>query len=205
MPQRKKWLLFGLILVGILLSIVVFSGMVGGSGSAPTQTPTHAEPTFSMAGTAFDLLVKLTLVAILIVVTVWLLRRFMNRRKAPGNGYIEVVDRTHLSPNTVLYLVEVGERFVLLGSTSNQLSLLTELTDPGSLELLREAKREPSPGKVSISQSIASLAARLLGGGSSGEGKQAFDQVLTRVEATMRGKRVVSKAKATSGGRDGTG
>lgn len=207
MAQRRKWLLFGLILVGILLCIIAFSGMVGGWGSAPAQASPQAEPTFSMAGTAFDLLVKLTLVAGLIVVTVWLLRRFMTRRHTPSHGYIEVVDRTHLSPNTVLYLVEVGGKFVLLGSTSNQLSLLTEIADPLSLARLREPKKAASPGRVSISQSLSSLAARLLGGGTSGVGKQAFHQVLTRTEAAMVGKGAAAKAKASAGqhgaGQDG--
>jgi flagellar biogenesis protein FliO len=62
-------------------------------------------------------------------------RRYLPR---PGSGPLRVVGRTSLSPKHSVYLLEAGDRVLLVGTgPQGAPSLLGELTDPAELERLR--------------------------------------------------------------------
>ena len=81
--------------------------------------------------TSFGPLLLKTVVSLLVVVGVTVfgmygLKHFINRKKS-GNLAIRVIGSTMLGPKKGIYLVEVAERWLLLGVTDASISMLTEL------------------------------------------------------------------------------
>jgi flagellar biosynthetic protein FliO len=124
----------------------------------PAASPVVAPPWWALS---LDLAWKLALIVALIYLTVWLLRRFMNgtRGAAWRPGAVNVLDTTFLAPNRALYLVELGERVLLLGATPTQLSTLSEVADPEQVARLRERYARPAgPG---FAEQVRTIADRL--------------------------------------------
>ena len=81
--------------------------------------------------TSADLLLKLALVLVLIYICLWLLRRFTQPGASrPGAMLLGVVEQMTLAPGRSIYLIELGNRLLVIGSTANQLSTLAEIVDP---------------------------------------------------------------------------
>jgi len=72
----------------------------------------------------------LGIVLTLIVVAVWLLRRWVPAARVMDSSVLNVVGRASLSPKHSLALVQVGRRFVLVGISGDRLSGLCEVADP---------------------------------------------------------------------------
>ncbi|MCD6290981.1 MAG: flagellar biosynthetic protein FliO [Anaerolineae bacterium] len=97
---------------------------------------------------------SLALVVVAIYGVLWVMKTLLQRKNVMMGrpNLIRVWERTHLSPNRSLYLVEVGERVLLLGATDSQVNLLTELDravlaeqDPFATRLAQVAAQEPNP------------------------------------------------------------
>ena len=78
-----------------------------------------------------DLAVTL-LVFLVIIVGAWLAARWLMRRmygpQATTGGRLRVVERVPLEPRRTLYLVEAGEKLLLIGSTDHDVRVLGEFT-----------------------------------------------------------------------------
>lgn len=63
-----------------------------------------------------------------VFIVIWLLRRMAGSRSMVSNHYknIKVLERRHLSPQTMLYQVEIGGRQVLIAESKVHVSTLTE-------------------------------------------------------------------------------
>ena len=91
---------------------------------------------------ALDLVLKLGLVVALVLGTLWLIR-FVRRRTSRGSapsptvGFAEVLDSTELAPGQRVYLLDVGDRILVLGSTAQQVTTLSEIADGDEIEALR--------------------------------------------------------------------
>lgn len=97
---------------------------------------------------ALDVMIKLTIVIVLIVALTKVLQHMNRRSRLPvgGRSSISVVESLGLAQNQMLYLIEVGEKAILVGATATQLSTLTEITDPTVLASIRtRAKEEETP------------------------------------------------------------
>ncbi len=97
--------------------------------------------------TVVGLVIKLGIVIGLIYLTILGLRYFGNRgRKALlGGSSINVIERTALAQNRELYLIDVADKVLLLGATANNISVLTEITDPEAIEGLRTTAQPALP------------------------------------------------------------
>lgn len=82
----------------------------------------------------WDILWKTAFVLVILYCVLWAIRCFSGgqlvTRKDPS---ISVVETAHLGPGRAVHLVNVGNRTILLGATSHQVSLLVELA-PTDLE-----------------------------------------------------------------------
>jgi flagellar biosynthetic protein FliO len=112
----------------------------------PTE-PVSAVPWWTFSA---DLLVKLAFVLLLIYGSLWLLRRLtQNGPRRPGHMLVSIVEQTMLAPGRSVYLLELGNRMLLVGSTATQISTLAEISDPAEvaeLQGLRHSEHEsPSP------------------------------------------------------------
>ena len=134
-----------------------------GSGQTGTETaPEQAAvetPGAPGIGDLLNLGVRLALVAGGIYLAVWMLRRWMRRRRGAlsTSGRVRVLDTISLSTQRLLYVVDLGDKVVLLGATLQQLSLIAKLTDPDTIASFRTN----SEGKVILPGRLQAVLSRL--------------------------------------------
>lgn len=120
--------------LSLVIALVLFLG-----ADIPAQTttvdstlspsPTDYSP--SLAGIIFKLIISMILIVGLIYLSMYLIKKVNNR--AVGGGIvgdtIKVIGRTFISPKQSLYLVKIGQRYTVLGSTESNINKITELSD----------------------------------------------------------------------------
>lgn len=168
--------------VGIGIAILVVGALAlyaGGSGGskpaaqnptsslfAPVDGQTRPEPVADTvpgmsAKDVVSLIVKLGVVAAILGGSLWLLRRYAgaSNRAAGRTGAITVADTIVLAQGRALYLIDVGDRALVLGATPQQLSCLAELSDPDVLEKLRTVPERPAAPFAGLSERLAAAMA----------------------------------------------
>ncbi|MBI2760257.1 MAG: flagellar biosynthetic protein FliO [Chloroflexi bacterium] len=114
----------------------------------PQAQPAQAAPAMS-AGTVAGLVVKVGIVAVIMGVSLWLLRRYAGTNASRGGGRtgaVSIADTITLAQGKAVYVLDLGDRALVVGATTQQLSLLAEMTDPNALAKLRTTpERPPSP------------------------------------------------------------
>ncbi len=107
-----------------------------GVPAAPTSPPTA--PALSGSDIA-ALIVKIGVVAAVLGASLWLLRRYAGQRgRVQGRtGAVAIADTIPLAQGRAVYVLDVGDRALIVGATPQQLSLLAELTDEATLARLR--------------------------------------------------------------------
>jgi flagellar biosynthetic protein FliO len=154
------------ILVAVLVvgALAVYSSSAGGKSPAASSGSTglgisavpmeqetqQAQPMPSMsAGTVAGLVVKVGIVAVIMGVSLWLLRRYAGTNASRGGGRtgaLNIADTLTLAPGKAVYVLDLGDRALVVGATPQQISLLAEMTDPNALAKLRTTpERPPSP------------------------------------------------------------
>ncbi|HOD35788.1 MAG TPA: flagellar biosynthetic protein FliO [Syntrophales bacterium] len=91
----------------------------------------------------------LALVLGLMVVAMYVLKKFMNRT---GGGietdeFVKIVSTRYLGPKNSIVILDVLGRVIVVGISNQQISLLTEIDDRESLDRLQmtRGRRTPSP------------------------------------------------------------
>ena len=113
--------------------------------SAPTDpvglqlpSPVTADPDELFGGDWFSARESVwrTFVALLVVLALICLSVFVLKRLIGGAPVFldqrlgRVIGRIHLSPKAILYLVKVGDKVLVIGTTPTAISLVAEVTDP---------------------------------------------------------------------------
>jgi flagellar biogenesis protein FliO len=66
------------------------------------------------------------------------------KKKLPENDILRVITTTRLQGNDILYLVQVGYHYFLIGSGGNGLSLISQITDKETIDtIMLHATEEP--------------------------------------------------------------
>lgn len=125
------------------------------------QTEFQPLPWWTLAG---DVAFKLLIVLGLFFLAVRLLKPLASGASAGApQGLVNVLGTMALGPQRQLYLLEVGDKVILVGATSQQLSALGEITDPDVVERMRAAQRAASvPFAEQLSGLMEQWAPRLL-------------------------------------------
>lgn len=120
----------------------------------------------------------LTTLVVLLLFALGLARLFLKRSPYAVGGLpseaIDVLGRRVLDPRNSVYMVKIGSRMLLLGSSSNGLSALAEVTDPievASLANICAASQRPVPD-------AAKWFGKLWAGRSSAPDTRSFDDQL---------------------------
>ena len=160
-PKQRKRLLWIGVLAPVLLLSILFISLAAPSGPSDPAAPvlrasdslTVATPTavatasasssggsgFSLGGgQAFSLAWRLGLVVVIIAVSIVGLRWWGRRTSGPRSttGFLKVVDTLAISNGRMIHLVALGDRVIAVGATTQQLTLLNELSDDESLKVL---------------------------------------------------------------------
>ena len=97
-----------------------------------------AQESFDTTAATVKMMAALALIIGLLLVAMWLLKKFRPTRMALGgaNRSVEVLARTMLTPKAGLTVVKVVDKVFVLGVTDQQVNLVVELTDAETIESL---------------------------------------------------------------------
>jgi flagellar protein FliO/FliZ len=122
-----------------------------GDSTTTSSTTAKTETTpggFSMGGgEIFDLAWRLVLVVIVIAVSIFGLRWWTRRTAGPRStsGLLRVVDTLAVGTGRSIHLVSIGERVIVVGATTQQLSFLNELTEDEAVQLRTKSTSGAEP------------------------------------------------------------
>jgi flagellar biogenesis protein FliO len=122
----------------------------GATATPATESATSSGGFHPGGGEAVSLIWRLGLVVVIIGGSVMGLRWWGKRVSAPKSqtGYVRVVDTLPISNGRSIHLVALGKRVIAVGATASQMSLLTELDDDESADVLGRLP-EASDGPLS--------------------------------------------------------
>ncbi|MBD3401813.1 flagellar biosynthetic protein FliO [candidate division GN15 bacterium] len=95
-------------------------------------------------GALFKMIAALVIVIACIYGGLYLLNRQMKRRQfGKAGGTLDVIETAFVGPKKTVSLVRIADRAVLVGVTDNQITVLTELSEPETARILAE-QQQPS-------------------------------------------------------------
>lgn len=96
------------------------------SEQMPTPLPSSTEMTNSYEGAFIRMLVTLLGILFLVFATFWILRRLGAGKFKMGSGrLINILEKRPLSPKSMLYIVEIGNKKVLIAESQVEVRALT--------------------------------------------------------------------------------
>ncbi len=143
-------------LIGIL---VINSGQAAADNESIVQTSTvqktHADSEQSsyngFAASTMPSLLKvggaLAVVILAIYLGLFILKRMMGKKYSGNkkNNILEVLETTYIGPKKTISIIRVAGKSVLVASTENQISMLTEMDSDETKEIMREIDVEIEP------------------------------------------------------------
>lgn len=93
--------------------------------------PSSTEMTSSYEGAFVRMLVTLLGLVFLVFATFWILRRLGKGQFKMGSGRsINILEKRALSPKSILYIVEIGQKKVLISESQVEVRALTTFEEP---------------------------------------------------------------------------
>lgn len=147
---KSRLLLLGLIIVVLFSALIMNSDFVSAekNDQVVTKQETTASDIPAYSPTIFPSIAKIIGALALVIASIYgglfLLKKMMGR-KYSGNGKgnnLEVLETTYLGPKKTVSLIRVADKAVLVGSTESQISILTELSE-SSTEQIMESLSAP--------------------------------------------------------------
>lgn len=100
------------------------------SDQAPGPLPSSEEMTTSYEGAFVRMLVTLAGIVFLVFATLWILRRMGKGKFRLGLGQsINVIEKRALSPKSMLYIVEIGNKKVLIAESQLEVRSLATIEE----------------------------------------------------------------------------
>ncbi|HBH87652.1 MAG TPA: flagellar biosynthetic protein FliO [Syntrophaceae bacterium] len=92
----------------------------------------------------------------IMIAAVYFLKKFI---KGGGTGiddgkFIKIISTRYIGPKCSIMLMDVLSNIIVVGIANNQITMLTTISDPKSLEHLKEVEREKK-GPVSVFDNLA--------------------------------------------------
>lgn len=128
--------------------MVVSALLAGQAAAAPASAPV-GEGYGELLWMSIGLLAAIGVIA---VVAVRLFGGGRMLRRGSGGGLLEVIARQPLEPRRSLYVVRVGERRLLVGTSELGVTMLTELEGGGAEE---PSERQPAPSFAALVKDAA--------------------------------------------------
>ncbi len=112
-------------------------------------------------GAALKTLAMLSIVIAVLILVLFLMRRFLYLRTGSGHGeLIKVLSSYHMTPKERIALIDVAGEKVLIGITAENITRLAKIKDPKALARIENSKDHltggPSPFAKSLLSSLRS-------------------------------------------------
>jgi len=161
-----------------------------GRTTVPAEADTGGGGGFSLSGgEAVSLAWRLALAAVIIGVSIVGLRWWGKRTQGPRSttGFIRVVDTLAISNGRTIHLVALGDRVIAVGATTQQLTLLNELTDEEAADVLTATPANGNGQQLSTFAAELFASMRRMGseGRSTGTRREAAVERGERAEPTI--------------------
>ncbi len=102
---------------------------------SPTTLPSSHEMTDSYEGAFIRMLVTLLGLIFLVFATFWVLRRLGKGKFKMGGGHlINIIERKAVSPKTMLYVVQIGNKKVLISESQLEVRALSSHEESPDIE-----------------------------------------------------------------------
>ncbi len=152
-------------------------------------TPARPAPQGSTAMLFLATLLKLLVVLALIIGTIWVLRKFFGAGglAGPGGGPIRVLAMRHLDARHAVWIIEVGERMLVVGTGAGSMAALASIESPVERAAIRDRL---APGGEPFGSYLSAWASRMGGGepgGQLSEGRGFLAERLARLKAKRSG------------------
>ncbi len=137
----------------VLVLILVQTGQATVSGQDTTvapsflQTPQPADQN-GFGGALFRTILSLLVVLTIIYLGVWVLRKFTNAQQFRGTLSLKILGSTYLEGKKRISVVQVADRYLLLGVTDHSINLITELSPEEGETLFQKQKTSFEEGPV---------------------------------------------------------
>ncbi|NGX55399.1 MAG: hypothetical protein KR126chlam2_01034 [Chlamydiae bacterium] len=104
-------------------------------------------PSFNYWGEFVNMLVTLGIIIVMVIASVWILKRIMRSRMRNLNHTtgIKLLERRSLSSKSSLYLVDILGKSVVISESPAGVQLITELPPDTNVEELLDTKQEKRP------------------------------------------------------------
>lgn len=133
--------------------------MIGGVAATPNHAAASGDPSgFTLLGALVQMIGALGVVAGVILLTYAAARKWM-RFVSPSSGmnrYIRVVETRYLAPRNALLLVEVGGKYLLIGSSPTGFVFLREIDMLEDIEIVDDGgRKEKGAGMPSFREMLS--------------------------------------------------
>lgn len=148
-------------------------------------TPAHAAPQGSTVFLFLGTLFKLVVVLALIVGTIWILRKVFGAGvlAGPAGGPIRVLATRHLDARHAVWILEVGERLLVVGTGGGGMTALASIESPVERAAIRDRLTAGGEPFGSYLSAWASRMGSAEPGGPLGEGRGFIASRLARLRA----------------------
>lgn len=113
---------------------------------APTALADGEESTPAITADIWPALTKLVIalafILVIIYASVWLMKRFSLGKLAGNSELISIVERRHLAPKQAVYLLKVGSKHLLVGSSEAGITRIADIDESAI------AEKAPTPGNA---------------------------------------------------------
>jgi len=119
----------------------------------------YAQPEQVSAPNLFWELVKIIISLLFVLSIAYLVFQFLNKKNPlfSKGQFIKVIENTFIAPNKSISIVEVGNRFLILGVTEQNITLLTEITDQQIIAFWQEKQHTVSEPNNSFSNYLSAF------------------------------------------------
>lgn len=160
-----------------------------GEALAAYAKPTQPAPQGSTVILFLATLLKLLVVLALIIGTIWVLRKFFGTGGlvTADSGPVRVLAVRHLDARHAVWLLEVGERILVIGTGGGGMAALASIESPVERAAIRERL---GPGGEKFGSYLSAWAARMGGGESAGglrEGRGFLSERIARMKEKRSG------------------
>lgn len=111
----------------IVITLVVLGALVSASQNSAASANLPGSDIVSSTGLFFNITIKLGIVLLMIYVFMQLLKRWQGGKQLKQKKFLSVVETTYLNQRQALHLVKAGDKLLLIGSTDQSVSCLSEL------------------------------------------------------------------------------
>lgn len=153
-----KWV--WVIVLVAFAALVGFGFLISSNNSHTASTSLPGNNLIATAGLFFNITIKLGMVILMIYVFLQLLKRWQDGKQSKPKKYLSVVESTYLNPRQSLHLVKAGDKLLLLGSTDQSVTCLTELASDILVQETSTEAKDLVPHNPNPVQDFASILAQ---------------------------------------------